>query len=600
MDGPTSLKQILRQARGATVGVMLSTAVLNLLLLGVALYLLIVSDTVLPSRSAESLTALLLLIVGIIGFRLLMELLRTHLMQALVATIEGEIARLLPRSRRFVILNGGDAADAQRPLDDLEDITGFLSAPVAVALLDLPWAILSVALLFLLHLWLGVFALVTVLIFAGLCYALDRSIWKWSDWYERLIRHRRMMGHDQTRHIEPTIALGMSGRADARWMELAHPLSFSRQRLTLRQGSYIAIVRALRLAALCGALGVGVALAFADKATLGTSMGAAVLLFLALGPVEDAMAGWSKLALARQARERIDQLLPRLGTVGVSTVLPPPRDTIRVVQLSVRPPGSPRVVVQNVGFQLDAGDALGILGPSGAGKTAMIRGMIGVWPMVGGSVRFDGASIDQWDPDDLARHIGYLPQNAELMAGTVAENIGRFDPTATSEEIIAAARAAGIHELVLRLPSGYETPVGPNGSAIAPGHRQRIALARALFRDPFLVVLDDPTASQDAEGDKALGAAIAQIRARKGIVVLVAYRMNVLEHVQDIMVMRDGAMIAFGPRDETLQRLSGARAAPGAVLKAQGSEGGEPETKQPENTEPGNEEPGNREPTDGG
>lgn len=573
MDGPTSLKQILRQARGALVGVMLSTAVLNLLLLGIALYLLIVSDTVLPSRSSETLTALLLLVVGIIGFRLLMDLLRTHLMQALVATIEAEVARLLPRARRFVMLNGGDAADAQRPLDDLEDITDFLSAPVAVAMLDLPWAIIAMALLFLLHLWLGVFALIVLLIFAGLCFALDRGIWKWSDWYARLIRHRRGMGHEHSRHMEPTIALGMSGRSDTRWMELAHPLSFTRQRLTLRQGSYLAIARALRLAALCGALGVGVALAFVDEATLGTAAGAAVLLYLALGPAEDAIAGWAKLSVARQARDRLEQLLPRLGTVGVSTVLPPPCDNVRVVQLSVRPPGSSRVVVQNVGFQLEAGDALGILGQAGSGKTAMIRGMIGVWPMVSGSVRFDGAALDQWDPDDLARHIGYLPQNAELMSGSVAENIGRFDPTATSEEIIAAARAAGIHEMVLRLPSGYETPVGPNGSALSPGHRQRIALARALFRDPFLVVLDDPTASQDAEGDKALAAAIANIRARKGIVVLVAYRMNVLEHVEDIMVMRDGAMIAFGPRDETLQRLSGGRAAPGAALKGRAPEG---------------------------
>ncbi len=232
-----------------------------------------------------------------------------------------------------------------------------------------------------------------------------------------------------------------------------------------------------------------------------------------------------------------------------------PAQRLTVESVSASPPGVQKIVVQDIGFKLEAGQGLGIIGPSGSGKSSLARLLVGVWQPVGGKVRLDGAALDQWLPDALGRHIGYLPQDVELLAGTVAQNIARFETDADPAAVLAAAKAVGVHDLIVSLPAGYDTPVGEHGSALSVGQAQRVALARAVYRDPFLVVLDEPNSHLDSEGDEALTRAILGVRERKGIVIVVAHRPSAIAGVDKILVMNQGKMQAYGPKDEVLSKV---------------------------------------------
>jgi ATP-binding cassette subfamily C protein len=257
----------------------------------------------------------------------------------------------------------------------------------------------------------------------------------------------------------------------------------------------------------------------------------------------------------RQSWHRLSRLLELLPSLKEPTTLPPPTSSLAIENVTITPPGSERVVAQDISIHLNAGDAVGIIGQSGSGKSSLARALVGVWQPVRGRVRLDGAALDQWTPTDLGRHIGYVPQHFELFAGTLAQNIARFEPDAPSDVIIAAAKAAGVHNLVVSMPAGYDTPVGERGSALSAGQAQRIALARALYRDPFLVVLDEPNSNLDAEGDEALTHAITGVRARGGIVAVIAHRPAAIAAVNLLLMMHQGRVQAFGPKDEVMAKV---------------------------------------------
>jgi ATP-binding cassette, subfamily C, type I secretion system permease/ATPase len=283
---------------------------------------------------------------------------------------------------------------------------------------------------------------------------------------------------------------------------------------------------------------------------------ASILTSRALAPVEIAIANWRGFLAARQSAHRLVTLLAAAPQITTTIELPSPRKALDVKGLWVAAPGQQKPIVQNTAFSLAAGGGLGIIGPAASGKSTLARALVGVWLPLRGSVRLDGAALDQWTPSALGSHIGYLPQDVELFDSTVADNIARFDPDASSETIIAAARAADVHDLIVALPEGYGTRVGEAGCALSAGQRQRIALARALYGDPFLVVLDEPNANLDMEGDKALTSAITRIRARGGIAIVIAHRPSALAAVDQLLVMGNGVVQAFGPKDEVLRRVS--------------------------------------------
>ena len=302
-------------------------------------------------------------------------------------------------------------------------------------------------------------------------------------------------------------------------------------------------------------LATGAWLVLQNKATGGGIITSSILTSRALAPIELALANWRGFIAARQSWGRLNQLLARLPATEPPTPLPAPVQTLAVESLSLVPPGSQRPSVVDAAFALKAGDGLGVVGPSASGKSSLARGIVGVWKPARGKVRLDGAALDQWDDERLGRHLGYLPQDVELMAGTVAENIGRFDPEAAPEAVIAAAQAARAHELILRLPEGYETRLGPKGQGLSAGQAQRVALARALYGEPFLIVLDEPDSNLDAEGEKALGEAVAEARARGAIVIVIAHRPSALSGVDQVLLMHQGRMVEIGDKDKVLPKL---------------------------------------------
>ena len=308
--------------------------------------------------------------------------------------------------------------------------------------------------------------------------------------------------------------------------------------------------RVLRMIMQSAVLGVGAYLVINQQATAGVMLAATILAARALAPAELAIANWRSFVTARQSWRRLDDVLAAMPAEADSISLPHPARNLRVTAITLVPPGMAAAALHEVSFTLAAGSALGVIGPSGSGKSSLARALVGVWRPVRGAIRLDGATLDQWSPDALGGFIGYLPQEVELFDGTVAENIARFDPDADPGKLIAAAGAAGVHDVILRLPQGYKTQVGEGGATLSGGQRQRIALARALYGDPFLVVLDEPNSNLDAPGEEALTRAIRAVRARGGIAVVVAHRPSAVAAVDQVLVLNEGRVQAFGARDQ--------------------------------------------------
>ena len=357
------------------------------------------------------------------------------------------------------------------------------------------------------------------------------------------------------RNAEAITAMGMVGRIAHRWGDLNRKYVASSQSASDVAGGLGAMSKVLRLLLQSAILAVGAWLVINQQSTPGIIIAGSILGGRALAPVDLAIANWRGFVAARQSWARLANLLAHLPVQNVPMPLQPPARTLVVQGAAVAVPGGPTIVCQDVNFSLNGGKALGVIGPTASGKSSLARMLVGVWTPVRGSIRLDGASIDQWAPEALGRHIGYLPQDVELFPGNVAQNIARFEDPPDAEAVLAAAQAAGVHDLIVNLPQGYETSVGDHGNALSAGQAQRIALARALYRDPFLIVLDEPNSNLDAEGDEALTRAILGIRARGAIAVVVAHRPSAIAGVDYILVMAKGRQQQFGPKEEILNRV---------------------------------------------
>jgi ATP-binding cassette subfamily C protein PrsD len=315
-------------------------------------------------------------------------------------------------------------------------------------------------------------------------------------------------------------------------------------------------------------LGVGAVLVINNQATAGVIIAGSILGARAVAPVEIAIANWRQFVGARQSWARLNRLLESFPPAGITIDLPPPRQVLSVENISVGPPGERKVVVQDVTFKVPAGSAVGIIGPNSAGKSSLARAIIGVWPTLRGQIRLDGAALDQWSTEALGAHIGYLPQDVELFSGTIQQNISRFEDEPQSADVIKAAEAAAVHQMILRLPKGYDSEIGEAGTALSAGQRQRIALARALYKDPFLVVLDEPNSNLDGEGELALSHAIASVRRRGGIAIVVALRPKALDECDLALFLMTGQMKAFGNKAEVLAKITKPQQHPAASSRS--------------------------------
>jgi ATP-binding cassette subfamily C protein len=430
-----------------------------------------------------------------------------------------------------------------------------MTGPGPAAFFDLPWLPVYLALCYLFHPLLGYAALAAALMLIVLTIATDlRSAAPARQAAEAQSRRNRLAENAQ-RGAEAVEAMGMIGALGARWSEAHAEHLLVQRRASFAVRGLSSLARAARMMVQSSMLGLGAYLAIEGEISTGTIIAVSILASRALAPVDQAIASWRGFVAARQGFGRLRRLLAAASEPRPAFALPPPRQSLAIEALSVGAPGTAKPIIRNVGLRLEAGQTLGIIGASAGGKSTLARALVGVWAPLAGKVTLDGADLRHWPPGQLGPHIGYLPQDVQLFDGSIAKNIARFREPADSGAVIAAAKAAGFHEQILNLPDGYETAIGAGGTELSAGQKQRLGLARALYGEPFLVVLDEPNSNLDAEGELALKAAIAGIGERGGIAVVIAHRTSIIASVTLLAVMRNGEIAAFGPRSEILARL---------------------------------------------
>ena len=548
----TALARALSSCRGLFWLVGAFSGVANLLQLTVSLYMMQVFDRVLTTRSTDTLLYLTLIAIAALGVLATLDAIRGAIMQRAASWMEHRIAPEGFARALEAQLHG--RSYRMEALRDLAVVRGYLGSPGLLAIYDLPWVPIYLAVIFLLHPLLGAVALggaALLLLLTLLNEAVTSALLREAN-AAAMASQRR--AEAIARNAEVIDSMGMLPAVLARWREAigrGHP---SQTLAADRGGWIVGLTRFSRLAIQLAILGLGAWLVLGQELTAGASIAASIVMGRALAPVEQLIGSWKQLVGARQSYRRLQAFLglPRLRPEGMR--LPAPLGRLTVEQLSYVFPGRGEAAIKSVGFGLQPGESLAVIGPSAAGKTTLLRLLVGVARPSAGHVRLDGAEVFLWQREDFGRHVGYLPQDVELFEGTVFQNIARMGE-AEPEEVVEAARLAGCHELILRLPDGYDTEIGEGGVQLSGGQRQMIGLARALFREPRLVVLDEPSASLDAEGEQALVRALSDLRERRVTVVAVSHRPLLVQGVDKVLLLRDGAVATFGPRAEVMRRL---------------------------------------------
>ncbi len=554
------LRVALSNLRSAFVGVGLFSLAVNLLMLTGPLFMLQVYDRVLTSRSVPTLLALFALVVGLFLFLGAFEALRARVLSRAGYWLDERLSPLVFRG--YVETGMGREAVPGKPLADLGTLRNFFSSPGLIGLFDLPWMPLYLAIVFLIHTQLGLLTLVGagfVTVLAILNETATRA--PLSDAMSQEVAESRFA--DQSfRNAETILPMGMLGNLAASWHAI-HLRALSGAQKGGERGEFLsAASKACRLLLQSAILALGAYLAIRQEITPGMIVASSIIAGRALSPVDQVIGQWRNILRARQGYRRLKAHMAAHPARETPLQLPDPEGhlEVRIARQFAPGPadasGKRRVILSNISFDLAPGDALGVIGPSTSGKSSLARLLVGAWKPDAGSVRIDGASLDQWDREALGRHIGYLPQSVELLAGTIGQNIARFDAQADEGEIVRAAKTAGVHEMILRLPEGYSTFVEGRAGVLSGGQIQRVALARALYGRPRLLVLDEPNSNLDAEGDAALTAAIETMRAEGSVVVVMAHRPSAIVAVNKVMMLVGGTVKEFGDKAEVLRKVT--------------------------------------------
>ncbi|CDX46532.1 Alkaline protease secretion ATP-binding protein AprD [Mesorhizobium sp. ORS 3359] len=559
-----NISKVVRQALRACRRYFLFAAVfslaINLLYLASPLYMLQIYDRVVTSGSETTLVMLTLVLLATFLALAGLDLVRAAILTRASARLDRLLsARILAASVESPSLG---AAQSQ-PIRDFDMFRQVITGSGIHALFDLPWSPIYIGVIFLLHPWLGFFALGSSLILIAMAVLNEYMVRAPLKQANDLATANYNFTEMSLRNAEVIRAMGMIDGLVRRWGR-DRGMALRRQgQASDRAALMSGIIRFLRLTMQSLILGLGAYLVIERQITGGSMFAASLLLGRGLQPVEQIVGLWRSLILARAALGRVEKLLDGGAQGERSFNLPKPTGKIAVEQLTFAIPNLQKVLLRDVSFKLEAGEALGIVGPSGAGKSTLARHLAGIMQPSRGTVRLDGADMTQWGRETLGDHIGYLPQDIELFSDTVAANIGRFK-TDVDREVIEAARLAGVHEMIIRLPQGYETPIGEGGAVLSGGYRQRIALARAVFGTPNLIVLDEPSSNLDSDGDRALAECALELKRRGSTVIIVSHRPSTLANVDKILLLRDGGVEAFGMRNEIVALLN-QRAAPIAV-----------------------------------
>jgi PrtD family type I secretion system ABC transporter len=545
-----------KDCRRVLCSVALFSAMVNLLMLAGPLYMLQVYDRVLASHSVPTLIALSVLLGGALVLQALMDLIRNRMVTRSAGYLDHHLGAVTHMAVIRLAAVGRQGNEAHDPVRELDQVRSFLTGQGPVAIVDLPWIPVFLLICGLIHPWLGIIALVGGILLASVTLLTEWASRAPSREGNRCARLRSLTLEADRRNAETTNAMGMQAALSRRWLALNAAYFHVVERAADVVGLYGCLSRTMRLMLQSAALGVGAYLVIQHELMPGAMIAASITMARALAPIETAIANWRGFVAARDSVGRLTRALAALGADPPRTSLPRPRATLAAENLTIVPPQGKAATVGNVNFTITAGEVLGIIGPSGSGKTSLARGLVGVWRAAQGAVRIDGAALEQWPPDVLGPELGYLAQSVDLFDGTISENIARMAERFDDAAVVAAAQAADAHDMILRLPDGYDTRIGQAGAILSGGQRQRVALARALYGNPFLLVLDEPNAHLDGEGEVALLQAIEDIKARGGIVVLIAHRAGMLSACDKLLVLRDGAQYAFGRPEEILGRVT--------------------------------------------
>ena len=553
-DDPVTLR--LHESARRMIGIAIFSGVVNVLMLSGSLYMLQVYDRVIPSRNLATLLGLSLMVLLAYLLQGYFDALRARMLCRVATLFDAGLQESIHTALATLPLRGVKPMLMQQPLRDLDSVRGFMSSMGPTAFLDMPWIPIFLVALFLFHPAIGMTALLGTAGIIAMTLLTERMSRGAVKAAMDSSAHRQVLADATQRNAEIVRALGMTDRLTARWSQANERYLQENIRATDVYANLGSSAKVLRYILQSGMLGMGAYLVVADKASGGIMIASSILMGRALAPVEIALGTWKQLAAARQGLTRLRDILKATAQPPAPPVmLPRPCRELSVHDLTVTAPGSATAIVSNISFSLKAGAGLALLGASASGKTSLSKALVGIWPAQHGVVRLDGAALDQWRNEDLGRHLGYLPQDVALFDGTVAENICRFDTQADSEAILKAARIAGVHDVILRLPEGYATRIGEGGMSLSAGQRQRIGLARAVFGDPFLLVLDEPNANLDADGENALTRAIQTLRQNKCIVIVISHRPSALGALDMMMVLYEGKAIAFGPSEEVFARV---------------------------------------------
>jgi ATP-binding cassette, subfamily C, bacterial PrsD len=566
----------LRESARRMIGIAVFSGVINILMLSGSLYMLQVYDRVIPSRNIATLFGLSLMVLLAYVVQGYFDALRSRMLCRVATLFDVGLQDAIHNALAVLPLRGVKPMLMQQPLRDLDQIRAFMSSMGPTAFLDMPWIPIFLIGLFLFHPAIGLTAMIGTITIIAMTLMSERMSRGAAKAAMESSAQRQVLADATQRNAEVIRALGMMDRFGARWARANERYLRENIRATDVSANLGSGAKVLRYVLQSGMLGIGAFLVVSDKASGGVMIASSIMMGRALAPVEVALSTWKQLVAARQGIARLRDICKATAKPPAPPVeLPRPCRELSVQALSVTAPGGEKPIVSNVSFSLKAGMGLALLGASASGKTSLSKALVGIWPAQQGIVRLDGAAIDQWRNEDLGRYIGYLPQDVALFDGTVAENICRFDHDTTSDAILRAAQIAGVHEIILRLPEGYSTRIGQGGMSLSAGQRQRIGLARAVFGDPFLVVLDEPNANLDADGENALSRAIQILRHNKSIVVVISHRPSALAALNMAMVLYEGKSIAFGASEEIFSRVragvqSASAAHPAAVTQQPG------------------------------
>lgn len=547
-------RQALMACKSALIGVGVFSAMINILMLTGAFYMLQIYDRVLTSGSIPTLIVLsalaffLLLIMGVL------DLIRSRILVRVGASLD---QKLSPRIFNILIkqrlrnISDGDGLQSMR---DLDFVRSFLASPGPTAFYDMPWVPIYIGIIFAFHFLLGITAVICAAILIVMALMTEYFTRRPTSQGTKFGQSRNQIAHSSRQNAEVLTAMGMNGRLAGTWQSANE--SYIEQQINIADviGGFGAISKAIRMILQSGMLGMGAYLVINQQASSGVIIAGAIVSGRALAPIDQAIGQWQGFVAARHSWTRLKNVLFSTPETSPPMALQAPSKSLSVEKITSATMGASKPILQNIGFRIKAGHSLGIIGPSASGKSSLARLLVGAWQPVSGKICLDDTPITQWNSEALGQSIGYVPQDVELFAGTIAQNIGRFDPDATPEDIIDAAEEAGVHSMIANFPNGYDTKLGEQGLLLSAGQKQRIALARALYGKPFLVVLDEPNSNLDVEGEKALVEAVDRVRDRQGIIILIAHRAGALTNMNFLMVLKEGMIVDHGPRKDVLAR----------------------------------------------